>query len=155
MPSKPEGLFVDRVHRQLCQTVYHQGMGLTSTNGTPDQWYEGTQDTLWIEYKWWNKIPAKFDLVLRKSVPKISKLQGRWLFRGYNNASNVAVVVGSPDGAIFLPNLEWNGEVKRDDYLPLSEAHVARIIESIVNEIPCVTQYKRGVSGCWKTFSNQ
>jgi len=155
MPQKPEGKYVNRVNSKFTTEIHAQGMGLTSTNGTPDYWYEGAHHTLWVEYKWWNKIPAVFDLTTRKDVPKISKLQAKWLRRGYNNASNVAVVLGSPHGGIFLPNLEWDGEVKRDDYTALSEAQVAQIIESIVHEFPCTTQYKRGAQACWKTFSSE
>jgi hypothetical protein len=153
--AKPEARYVGRVHGHLANNIHHQGMGLTATNGTPDDWYEGSKDTIWIEYKWWEKIPAIFNLCTRKSTPKLSKLQQRWLKRGYKNASNVAVVIGSPDGSIFLPNLEWSGEVKRDDYIALSEAQIAQIIESIVHELPCITQYKRSVSNCWETFSPQ
>jgi hypothetical protein len=142
MPQKPEGKFITKVHGKLSKDVYHQGMGLTSTNGTPDVWYEGHHDTLWIEYKWWDLIPKEFNLCTRKSSPKLSKLQQNWLARGYERASNVAVIVGSPHGAIFLPAMEWCGSVLRDNYHPLDVSSVADLIDSMVNDLPKVTKYK-------------
>ena len=142
MAKKPEGLFIDKVHRKLNKDVYHQGMGLTSTNGTPDVWYEGHHDTLWVEYKWWELIPKEFNLCERKTSPKLSKLQQNWLRRGYERASNVAVILGSPHGSIFLPNVEWGQYVLRDNYHPLVVDDIADLIESIVNDLPSTVKYK-------------
>jgi hypothetical protein len=108
MAQKPEGKFIEKVHRALPRSVFHQGMGLTATNGTPDVYYEGKRGQLWVEYKWFDEMPFKLNLVASR---KLSKLQARWLNRCFDNNRNCAVIIGSPDTYVILDEPVWDDEI--------------------------------------------
>ena len=132
MAVKPEGRFIDKVHRHLPKSVYRQGMGLTATNGTPDMYYEGDRSILWVEYKWINKMPESIDLRHRKTSPKLSKLQQRWLRRATANHVRTAVILGSPEGAVIMLDDYWDmQQYFKREYL-LNPTGVANYIEGIV-----------------------
>ncbi len=104
MSSKPESVFITSVHKHLPSTTYSMKNNNPFTGGVADVWYSGAAGDMWIEYKWLPKQPkAAF-------VPNLSALQIRWLRERYNEGRNVAVIVGCPDGAVILKNLEWERE---------------------------------------------
>lgn len=108
--AKPETNFIARVHRRLTEGVYKQAMGLTSTNGTPDYYYEGPHGCMWIEYKWYPEKPTIIDLTNPKKKPHLSALQRLWLNRAMFNRINAFVVAGYPGGGCFLlKDGVWNG----------------------------------------------
>ena len=94
-------------------------MGLTSTNGTPDYYYEGAKGCLWIEYKWYPEKPRVIDLTDKKKKPHLSALQRLWLNRAVANGVDVIVVAGYPDGCFILEFGAWNNMIlnpKRYEY---------------------------------------
>ena len=107
MTTKPEANFVKRIHSKLNKNLYKQAMGLTVTNGTPDYYYEGKLNYLWVEYKWYPTEPTFVDLYNTARKPSLSMLQQHWLKRAHTNNINTAVVAGYPKGCIILQGLEW------------------------------------------------
>lgn len=105
--AKPERNFINRIHRKVKPTLYKQAMGLTSTNGTPDYYYEGLQGALWVEYKWYPKEPEEIDLCDTKKPTHLSMLQQAWLKRANKNSVKVAVVAGYPKGCVVLLGKQW------------------------------------------------
>jgi hypothetical protein len=106
--AKPERNFINRIHRKISPVLYKQAMGLTSTNGTPDYYYEGRlRAELWVEYKWYPEEPEEIDLCDTKKKTHLSMLQQNWLERANRNGVKVAVVAGYPKGCIVLRGEQW------------------------------------------------
>lgn len=81
---------------------------MTSTNGTPDYYYEGRlRAELWVEYKWYPEEPEEIDLCDTKKKTHLSMLQQNWLERANRNGVKVAVVAGYPKGCIVLRGEQW------------------------------------------------
>lgn len=104
---KPERNFITRIHRKLDPELYKQAMGLTSTNGTPDYYYEGLFGFLWVEYKWYEEKPEVIDLLNVKKKPHLSALQQNWLKRAEKNKIPTAVIAGYPQGCFILKDSAW------------------------------------------------
>lgn len=105
--AKPERNFINRIHRKIKPTLYKQAMGLTSTNGTPDYYYEGLKGALWVEYKWYPEEPEAIDICDTKKKTHLSMLQQNWLERANANGVNVAVVAGYPKGCVVMLGEQW------------------------------------------------
>lgn len=104
MAQKPEARFVTWVNKGLPETIHHQSMAGTFVNGTPDQYYEGPRGAvLWVEYKW---LPSTKP---RKVVfhELCSPLQRLWITRAAKNGVAVAVIVGTPGGALISRPASW------------------------------------------------
>jgi hypothetical protein len=105
--AKPERNFINRIHRKIKPTLYKQAMGLTSTNGTPDYYYEGLNGALWVEYKWYPEEPEAINVCDTKKKTHLSMLQQNWLMRANTNDVRVAVVAGYPKGCVVLLGKMW------------------------------------------------
>lgn len=79
--------------------------------GVPDCYYSGPRGDLWIEYKYVAKLPVKVPVPV-----DLSKLQRHWLEGRHAEGRNVAVVVGSPEGAIVLRVQQLDMEVTANDF---------------------------------------
>jgi len=107
MSTQPEGNFIRKVHKLLPSTVYAEKMHNAYRGGTPDCYYEGAIGSMWIEYKWLPKLPARHTLML-------TPLQLRWLRRNAANGKYPWVVLGWKEGTkteccIFLHS-DWEKE---------------------------------------------
>jgi len=103
MAKGPEGRYIDKVHRQLDDSVYHVSMTNPYIGGIPDIYYEGTKSCLWVEYKCIPKWPKQLDCTKLLTANQLS-----WLQRAQENHGNCAVIVGTHNGeGIILRNLEW------------------------------------------------
>lgn len=107
--SKPENTFIASVHRYLPSGIYRMKNHNQYNGGIPDVWYSGSSADLWVEYKF-IEIPKRdetiIDLTSGKN-PTLSQLQQEWLTSRHAEGRNVAVVVGSKLGGVWLPNLDW------------------------------------------------
>lgn len=130
---KPEARFVLRVHDKM-RGLHHQSMAFTYTNGTPDQYYDGSRRDLWVEYKWLAQPPQ------RSFVPKLSELQDQWLSRRWASGRNAWVIVGFPAtrqatlakaGFILIGPDQWSAVDPRS-LTPLTPAAIAAEIEAYV-----------------------
>lgn len=127
----------DKLDHQL---VYSWKISDRFTAGVPDSYYSGREPggvDLWVEAKFYNKLPKTIDLIGGKH-PKISKLQQQWLEDRHNEGRRVAVVVGSPHGSVVFPALEWQTPLSREEFLRRAAEmryprHVAEWITRSVN----------------------
>lgn len=113
-----EANFVGSVNRHLPKAVHHEGMSNPYRGGTPDQYYEGLGWDLWVEYKFYSKLPPWIRLLYctENSDPKVSVLQQEWLERAHRNRKQVAVIVGSPGGGLIMPGLSWKIPRSREHF---------------------------------------
>lgn len=102
MAKKPENTFIASVHKYLKDTHYEK-MYNPYRSGTPDVWYSGKSRDLWVEYKYIPKIPKT-----KSFVPDLSARQLEWLNNRYAEGRHVAVIVGTPEGAVLYTNGAWN-----------------------------------------------
>ncbi len=107
MAQKPETKYIAAVGRMLPAGVYSEKMANPYRGGHPDVYYEGNRGVLDVEYKWYPKMPGTLELYDTSKKVCLSKLQQEWLFRAVSNKRPVAVIVGSPQGGIILPELLW------------------------------------------------
>lgn len=123
---KPENRFISRVHDKLDPDIYREKMFNPLRGGTPDCYYMGYADDLWIEYKWLSKFPVKVPL-----VPDLSPLQLAWLMRAHDRGRSPWVVVGSPTGSIVITEPDhWSKGLRRDEALVISVEALAREIQT-------------------------
>lgn len=113
MARKPETTASNRINNKLID-VYFEKMNNPYRGGTPDFYYEGFVNSMWVEYKWYDTKPKQWNLTNPKD-PKISKLQQNWLRRAHNNRQLTAVIVGYPNGYSIFEGLSW------EDNLPSRE----------------------------------
>lgn len=117
MSQGPETTFINSVHRHLPPTLYHMKNHNVYNGGIADCWYSGKRD-LWIEYKF-IVVPAHdkttIDLVGGKK-PEISALQQEWLKERHKEGRQVGVIVGSKDGGVWFPNVQWQAPITTADF---------------------------------------
>lgn len=104
MSTKPETTFYTAVHKLLPKTVYREKMHNPYRGGTPDVWYSGNLDDLWIEYKYLKTVPKKAPVDVKKHL---TPLQRQWLSARYEEGRNVAVVIGTPRGSFVYEGSSW------------------------------------------------
>lgn len=105
MAKQPENSFIQAVHKKLPSTVYYEKMHNIFRGGTPDCYYEGAKNNLWIEYKWSPTTPTSYKL-------NLSALQLRWLKRSAENNRAPWVILGwkrgrQTSGSIFITPQSW------------------------------------------------
>lgn len=121
---KPESRFISNVHKKLHPDVYREKMYNPLRGGTPDVYYEGFKDDLWVEYKYVKSFPKRTNVF----KPDLSQLQLAWLMRAHDHGREPWVVVGSPTGSVILTEpCDWGGDV-------WDEARVITI-DALVTEI--------------------
>jgi hypothetical protein len=101
MATKPENVFINSIKRNLPSSVYSMKNNNPFTAGIADVWYSSVGGDMWVEYKWLHKRPTN------SFVPALTPLQVKWLRDRHTEGRRVYVVVGCPDGAVVLKNLEW------------------------------------------------
>jgi len=95
---KPESRFIATVHKKLPSTIYREKTNNPFRSGMPDVYYEGSRGIAWVEYKYLAQARKHF-------TPALTKLQALWLQRACTHNCTVAVIVGSPEGAMVLPGI--------------------------------------------------
>lgn len=119
--AKPEAQFISNLHSRLGKDkfgagddIHKQSMYTPYSGGTPDNYYEALNISLWVEYKFERKMPKIYRL-----TQKLSPLQLKWINRAYDNGQNVAVVVGfgKTDVAIFQ-DLAWTTDYTEEELEP-------------------------------------
>lgn len=121
---KPESRYIHGVHRVLHPDVYREKMFNPLRGGTPDVYYMGFADDLWVEYKWARVLSTKI------IKPDLTALQKAWLVRAHDRGRNPWVVIGSPTGSIVLTTpAEWHNGIRRDDAHVLDQVIVAMEIQ--------------------------
>jgi len=134
MATKPEAQFICSVNKHIPPSVHHQSMDGTFTSGTPDQYYEGDIDHLWVEWKFSPSLPPVIDLTNQSQRAKLSKLQQTWLKRAYVNNQPCAVILGTPKGGYIYTHEQWLLPIRREVManLLLSKKELAEWIQQQV-----------------------
>lgn len=135
MSSGPETRFIKGVHDVLHPDVYRMKNHNPYVGGIPDCWYSCRRD-LWIEYKF-RALPKRPDTVVDLCAgrdPMLSVLQQEWLRDRHAEGRTTGVIVGTPDGGVWLPKTLWarpwkSGELKERLQ---SKRDLAQVIESVV-----------------------
>lgn len=111
MAAKPENTFISGVHKLLPTTIYRMKTNNPYVAGIPDCYYSGKGGDLWVEYKYVPKLPVKVPVAVN-----LATLQRHWLEGRHAEGRNVAVVVGSPEGALILRVEHLNEEISAYDF---------------------------------------
>ncbi len=131
-----ESSYIRAVNKFLPLAVHSEGMANPYRGGTPDRYYEGPDGHIWIEYKFFEKLPPTIDLLrsTAKTKPMLSKLQQEWLERAHKNKQPNAVIVGSSEGGLILPGLSWQKSISRESFRDLmrNKKDIAHWIERCV-----------------------
>lgn len=118
MATKPESTFTAGINKLIPVVVYREKMHNMYRGGTADLWYSANKADLWVEYKWLAKLPKTREISLVSgATPMLSPLQQKWLNDRYAENRNVAVIVGTPEGAVILLNKQWMQTVRLDTLL--------------------------------------
>lgn len=125
---KPERRYRETVNKKLSKLTYYQAMDGTSTNGTPDSYYEGPSSLMWVEWKWTDSKNPRL-------IPDPRDLQKRWLRRAYGNNVKVAVICGSPNFGYVFPGLSWESRRIEEALLAGSKQDIADWIDEEVLKI--------------------
>jgi hypothetical protein len=100
----------------------------TYAGGVPDCYYCDIGGQLFVEYKYVPKVPK---LETTWLIPKLSGNQKLWLQNRHLQKVDVAVVLGTPEGAIVFTDLSWiqGIQVKKLNQNILSPKGIANIIQ--------------------------
>lgn len=119
MPRKPESNFIASINRKLPPQIRAQAMGSGFSNGTPDRWYSGKRSDLWVEYKFFQRLPAIISLIDPRASVKLSPLQQKWLNDEYDKGRNVCVIAGYTDMGVILTDRQWNANITKETFCQL------------------------------------
>lgn len=98
--------YIRALHKGLPARLYQWKINVRFANGIPDAYYSGDLADLWVEYKWVSPAPV------RALTPLLRPLQKQWLTDRHHEGRQVAVIIGTPSGGIFLPDLEWDRTIR-------------------------------------------
>jgi hypothetical protein len=106
-----ESTYTRSVNKKLPSEIYAWKVSDAFTGGVPDCWYSsGEGRDMWIEWKYYPKLPKVINLVKNKT-PKMSKLQQDWCNDRYDEGRDVAVMIGCPQGVVILQHKAWMHDV--------------------------------------------
>lgn len=109
--TTPESRFVRRVNKLLPSEVYSEGMANPYRGGTPDRYYEGPANCLWVEYKYMKAVPATY-----KVEDHVTPLQIKWIRRAQSNKVPVVIVCGfGKHGLVLTQDMFWEITLHRED----------------------------------------
>lgn len=128
-----ENTFWQSLRKKLVPRVYALKLNLRFIKGVPDAWLSGSQEDLWIELKYLQKLPPIVDCTKLLTV-----LQQDWLESRHREGRNTAVLVGSPEGHKLYVGLEWKGPLTRGTFIQSSKStsEIAEELIEILGEQP-------------------
>lgn len=114
-----ESSFIRALHKKLPMEIYHWKVSDRFTNGVPDAYYSSKKGDLWVEYKYYPKLPKTI-------TPKLTKLQKDWLISRHEEGRRVAVIIGSPtECAVYEnPTLTTPVRMSREDLIEWFKAQL-------------------------------
>lgn len=122
------------LRKKLRDRVYAWKINASYVRGVPDWWASGSEQDLWVENKRVQTVPP----VLTLTDPKkyLTMHQQIWLEQRHEEGRQVAVVVFSKSGHLYLPGLEWKKPIPRLQFLDksLSMEELADHIVEILGE---------------------
>ena len=109
MSSGPENNFIRSLHRHLPAGVYRMKNHNPYNSGIADCWYSGDAGDLWVEYKFLvlpKRAATVVDITAGKEPP-LTALQQDWLRSRHTEGRRVGVIIGTPQGGLWLPGVSW------------------------------------------------
>lgn len=94
-----EHTFIRSIHRLLPHWLYAWKINDNFQGGVADAYYSGKMADCWVEYKYVPALPKRPGTLVKIET---SPQQKDWLHRRYLEGRNVFLVVGSPDGCLWL-----------------------------------------------------
>lgn len=136
MSSGPENRFIQSVHRLLPARVYRMKNHNPYNSGIADCWYSGDAGDLWIEYKFLvlpKRAATVVDITAGKE-PLLTVLQQEWLRSRHIEGRKVGVIVGTPQGGLWLPGVSWEKPLSSAECSAavLSKSATAKLITGLV-----------------------
>jgi hypothetical protein len=111
MATTPESRFVRSIGKLLPSDIYSEGMANPYRGGTPDRYYEGCLNHLWVEYKYRPTVPATW-----RTRDHVTALQIKWIRRAQKNNVPVVVIAGFGKGGLVLTkDMYWEQLIRRAD----------------------------------------
>ncbi len=107
-----ESGFWQSLRKHLVPRVYALKLNVNFIGGIPDVWLSGSEQDLWMENKYLQKLPPIID-----ATKLLTTLQQSWLEERYNEGRQVGVLIGSSEGHVFLPGLLWQDSLSRLSFL--------------------------------------
>lgn len=107
-----ENTFWQALRKKLVPRVYALKLNLRFAAGVPDCWLSGSEQDLWIELKYLQKLPPVVD-----PTKLLSALQQEWIKERFDEGRWVGVVIGSSQGHLFFPGLSWQDTVSREQFI--------------------------------------
>lgn len=131
MSSGPENRFIQSLHRLLPVRVYRMKNHNPYNSGIADCWYSGDAGDLWVEYKF-VELPSRPSTVVKTGL---TALQGEWLRNRHAEGRSVGVIIGTPQGGVWLPGTAWDKPLSSAD---CSDALLQRsALASLITDIVC------------------
>jgi hypothetical protein len=140
MSAKPENSFIHGVHRYV--TCYKEKMNNPYRGGTPDVYYEGNRNCLWVEYKF-ILVPARDTSFI---LPELSDLQKHWLRRCHANTGRARVVIGCKAGGVMMQHPDqWEDYTTVRDFKDalLDRKALGAMIDALCLTLPTSTPQPR------------
>lgn len=109
-----EHAYIRAVHKKLPPTIDAWKINDVYAGGVADAYYSGCAGDLWIEYKYVKALPKRPDTMV---LIDLSELQKQWHRRRHAHGRRVAVVVGSPTGAVLFEGLSWEKGIRSADFI--------------------------------------
>ncbi len=105
--------FWQSLRKHLVPRVYALKLNVNFIGGIPDVWLSGTEQDLWME----NKYLKSLSPVIQPEK-LLTTLQSQWLEERYSEGRHVGVLIGSPEGHVFLEGLSWKAStISKGDFL--------------------------------------
>jgi hypothetical protein len=111
-----EHSYIRSIHdrlRKKAPTIYIWKINDAFQGGVADAYYSGRSD-IWIEYKFVKSLPKRVDT---RIDPGLSLLQQKWLRDRNAEGRRVCVIIGSPEGSLILPGIDWDREISMADFI--------------------------------------
>lgn len=109
--------FLQSLRKRLVPQVYYLKTNLRFVKGVADIWLSGYSADMWCEAKYLKTIPPVVDLVSTGAI--ITPHQRQWLLGRHAEGRRVAVLVGTPAGAVALHGDTWMHPIPRDEFKKL------------------------------------
>lgn len=140
MSSGPENTFIRSLHRLLPAGVYRMKNHNPYNSGIADCWYSGNAGDLWVEYKFLvlPKRAATVVDITAGNAPPLTALQQDWLRSRHAEGRGVGVIIGMPQGGLWLPGVSWEKPTSSAECSAamLSRPALAKLITGLVYRPP-------------------
>lgn len=109
-----ESGFWQSLRKKIAGRIYTFKINDRRTAGIPDFWASGSEQDMWVETKYLQKLPKQVPIDCRSLL---SERQKQWLVARHKEGRKVAVLLGSPQGSRLFLELTWQRPITTEDFL--------------------------------------